>query len=86
MSTLHRRRALPLFLRRWLPVLDLATRNIDNEFSGLVKVAGTLGMLVGHDSSMGRAACFFQSGFVRLNQTDPLPPIALALFRLLFDY
>jgi hypothetical protein len=36
-------RVFPLFLWRWLAVLDLAARYIDNEL-GLAKVAGTLGV------------------------------------------
>src|ERR1700746_889215 len=37
-------RVFPLFLWRWLAVLDLAARYIDNELGGLAKVAGTLGV------------------------------------------
>ena len=48
--------AFPLFLWRRPTVLHIARSDIDHAFCPLVKIAGALGMLLGHDANMGLRA------------------------------
>jgi hypothetical protein len=53
----HSGRVFTLFLRRWLAVLDLTSRDVDDQLGELGGIARTFGVFVGHGTRRVAFAC-----------------------------